>query len=321
MDKISVIVPCFNEQETVKKFYEVAVKTLKSMDVSYEIIFVDDGSKDQTLARIKQLEEADSNISHISFSRNFGKEAALYAGLKESTGDYTAVMDADLQDPPEMLVQMYDIVKTGEYDCAAAKRSTRSGEPLIRSFFAKCFYRLINRISDTHIVSGARDFRLMSRGMVNAVLSVSEYNRFSKGIFEWVGFKTKWLDYVNLKRYAGSTKWSFYKLLKYSVDGITDFSSVPLAISSFIGIGFCLIAFIMICVIIIKTVIWGDPVGGWPSLACIIFFVGGVQLFCTGIIGGYLSKTYLETKKRPLYIIKEQKLQRQENDPENTRLK
>ncbi len=313
MDKISVIVPSFNEQENIPKFYEAVNGVLSDMDVCHEIIFVDDGSSDGTLSAVKQLEIADKNVKHVSFSRNFGKEAAMYAGLKASRGDYCAVMDADLQDPPELLREMYGKIKSGECDCVAARRTNRSGEPVVRSFFSNCFYSLINKISDTEIISGARDFRLMSRTMVNAVLSVGEYNRFSKGIFSWVGFKTEWLSYKNNKRSAGKTKWSFHKLLKYSISGIMDFSSVPLAIASFIGILFCLIAFIMICVIIAKTIIWGDPVGGWPSLACIVFFVGGVQLFCLGIIGGYLSKAYLEAKRRPLYIIKEQS----ENDNES----
>lgn len=314
MDKISVIVPSFNEQENILTFYEAVTGVLNGMSVCHEIIFVDDGSSDGTLTAVKLLEKSDKNVKHVSFSRNFGKEAAMYAGLKASCGDYCAVMDADLQDPPEMLPEMYRKIKSGDCDCVAARRTSRSGEPVVRSFFSNCFYSLINKISDTEIVSGARDFRLMSRTMVNAVLSVSEYNRFSKGIFSWVGFKTEWLSYKNSKRSAGKTKWSFYKLLKYSISGIMDFSSVPLAIASVIGIFFCLIAFIMICVIIAKTIIWGDPVGGWPSLACIIFFVGGVQLFCLGIIGGYLSKAYLETKRRPLYIVKDQSEAETENE-------
>lgn len=307
MEKISIVIPCFNEQETVLKIHDVTTETMKKMPVDYEILFIDDGSSDSTLSLIKELSATDNHISYLSFSRNFGKESALFAGLKTSTGDYVAVMDSDLQDPPSLLPEMYRLITEEDYDCVATKRSNRNGEPIIRSFFAECFYKLINKISDTRIVSGARDYRLMTRQMVDSILSVSEYNRFSKGIFEWVGFNTKWLEYENPKRYAGKTKWSFWKLFKYSIEGIMNFSSVPLAISSVIGIVFCLIAFIMICVIILKTLIWGDPVSGWPSLACVIFFVGGVQLFCTGIIGSYLSKTYLEAKKRPLYIIKDQK--------------
>lgn len=305
-DKISIIVPCFNEQESIPYFYKEICNIFKQIpDGSLETIFVDDGSKDHTLEIIKEISERDRRFKYISFSRNFGKEAALFAGLSEATGDYIGVMDVDLQDPPSLIKNMYQILKTGEYDCVATRRVDRKNEPPIRSFFARIFYKLINRISNTNIVDGARDFRLMTRQMVDAILSVSEYNRFSKGIFSWVGFKTKWLEYENKDRVAGSTKWSFWKLFLYSIDGIVAFSTAPLAISSVFGILFCLISFILILFIIIKTLIFGDSVSGWPSTVCIIFLVGGVQLFCTGILGQYLSKTYLETKKRPIYIIKE----------------
>ena len=257
------------------------------------------------LTEIKKLHEQDERVHMVAFSRNFGKEAAIYAGLKSSKGDYVAIMDADLQDPPSLLEEMYTAITDEGYDCAAARRTTRKGEPPIRSFFARCFYKLINKISKTEIVDGARDFRLMTRQMADSILSMTEYNRFSKGIFGWVGFNTKWLEYENKERVAGETKWSFWKLFLYSLDGIMAFSTAPLAISSIIGFLFCIIAFVMILVIIVKTLVLGDPVAGYPSLVCIIFLVSGVQLFCLGILGQYLSKTYLETKNRPMYIIKE----------------
>ena len=254
---------------------------------------------------LENIAKEDSKIKVISFSRNFGKESAMYAGLKEAAGDYVAIMDADLQDPPALLPEMFDTLEKGEYDCVATRRVTRKGESKIRSFFARLFYKIMNLISNTEVVDGARDFRLMSRQMVNAILEIGEYNRFSKGIFGFVGFNTKWLEYENIERVAGKTKWSFWKLLLYALDGFTAFSTKPLNISTFVGILFCLISLIMIIFIICKTLIFGDPVGGWPSLACIVLFVGGVQLFCTGIMGEYLSKTYLETKKRPIYIVRE----------------
>lgn len=273
--------------------------------VSFEMIFVDDGSRDQTLKVMKDLKEKDQRIRYISFSRNFGKEAAMYAGMEKSNGDLVSIMDADLQDPPQLLEQMYrDITEEG-YDCVATRRVSRKGEPVIRSLFARCFYRLINRISKADIVDGARDFRLMNRKFVDAVLSMCEYNRFSKGIFGWVGFETKWIEYENVKRSAGQTKWSFWKLFIYSLEGIIGFSTMPLALASVMGVLFCLLSFIIILFIIIRTLVWGDPVNGWPSLACIMFFIGGIQLFCIGILGNYLAKTYLETKKRPIYIIKD----------------
>lgn len=308
MQLISIVVPCFNEQAAIpifcKKIAEVSEK-MKSLAV-FEIIFVDDGSKDETLNVIKNFAALDKKIKYISFSRNFGKEAAIFAGLEKAKGDFVATMDVDLQDPPELLIEMYSgIVKEG-FDCVATRRVTRKGEPPIRSFFARCFYALINKISKTEIVDGARDYRLMTRQMVEAVLRMKEYNRFSKGIFGWVGFKTKWLDYENVERVAGETKWSFFKLLIYSFDGIVAFSTAPLAIASILGFILCFVAFILICVIIIKTLVWKDPTVGYPSMMCAIIFIGGIQLFCIGILGQYLSKTYLEVKKRPIYVVKEE---------------
>lgn len=306
MKRISIVVPCYNEQEAIPYFYKEICDVFKQLSkTTLEVIFVDDGSKDHTLEIIKEITNRDSRFKYISFSRNFGKEAALYAGLSESTGDYICVMDVDLQDPPSLIKEMYEILETKEYDCVATRRVDRKKEPPIRSFFAKLFYKIINKISNTDIIDGARDFRLMTKQMVSSILSVSEYNRFSKGIFSWVGFKTKWLEYENQNRVAGNTKWSFWKLFLYSIDGIVAFSTAPLAISSIVGILFCLISFIFIIFIIIRTLIFGDPVSGWPSTACIIFLVGGIQLFCTGILGQYLAKAYLEIKKRPIYIIKE----------------
>lgn len=307
MKKISIVVPCYNEQEAIPYFYEEVSKVSNTMNekAEFEFLFVNDGSKDDTLKSLRDLSQKDSRVKYISFSRNFGKEAAMYAGLKEATGDYIAIMDADLQDPPSLLPSMFDTLEEGEYDCVATRRVTRKGEAKIRSFFARLFYKIMNMISNTEVVDGARDFRLMTRQMVDAIVEISEYNRFSKGIFGFVGFNTKWLEYENIERVAGSTKWSFWKLTIYALDGFTAFSTKPLILSTFIGILFCLVALIMIVVIIGKTIIFGDPVGGWPSLACIILFVGGIQLFCTGISGQYLAKTYLEVKHRPIYIVKE----------------
>lgn len=306
MKKISLVVPCYNEQEVIEIFYDEMKKTEKLFEnkVKFEIIFVNDGSKDDTLNLMRKLSK-NSDVKYISFSRNFGKEAAMYAGLEASTGDYVAIMDADLQDPPFLLKEMYDILETREYDSVATRRVTRKGEPVIRSFFARCYYKLINKISKTEIVDGARDYRLMTRQMVNTVLSLKEYNRFSKGIFSWVGFRTKWLEYENVERAAGTTKWSFFKLFLYSLESIVAFSTVPLSIASVMGVLFCLASFIMIILIVVRTLIFGDPTSGWPSMTCIMFFIGGVQLLCLGIIGQYLSKTYLEVKKRPIYIIEE----------------
>ena len=307
MKKIAIVVPCYNEQEAIPYFYEEINKVSNNMNsnAEFEFLFVNDGSKDNTLNVLRELSKKDNRVKYISFSKNFGKEAAMYAGLKEANGDYIAIMDADLQDPPSLLPEMFDTLEEGEYDCVATRRVTRKGEPKIRSFFARLFYKIMNAISNTEVVDGARDFRLMTKQMVNAILEISEYNRFSKGIFGFVGFNTKWLEYENIERVAGKTKWSFWKLFFYSIDGFTAFSTKPLILSTFVGILFCLIALIMIIVIICKTLILGDPVGGWPSLACIILFVGGIQLFCTGISGQYLAKTYLEVKHRPIYIVKE----------------
>ncbi|MGN1330292.1 MAG: glycosyltransferase family 2 protein [Clostridia bacterium] len=305
MNKISIIVPCYNEEEVLAIFYNKITEVSKQMDAEFEYIFVDDGSEDQTLDILKEYCNKDNRIRYVSFSRNFGKEAAMYAGLKESTGDYVAIMDADLQDPPDLLPEMYATLINEDYDCVATKRKTRKGEPVIRSFFSKMFYKIINKMSKTEIVDGARDYRLMTRRMVDSILQVTEYNRFSKGIFSWVGFKTKWISYDNVERAAGKTKWSFWKLLVYSLDGITAFSTAPLIISTLAGIFFCMLSFLMIIFIIIRTCIYGDPVAGWPSMICIILFVAGVQLFCLGIMGQYMSKEYMEIKHRPIYIVKE----------------
>ena len=303
---ISIVVPCYNEQEVLPMFYEELNKVMNELEnVELELILVNDGSKDNTLKEFKELANRDERVKYISFSRNFGKEAAMFAGLEATTGDYVAIMDADLQDPPKLLLEMYDILENSDYDCVGTRRVTRKGEPKIRSFFAKLFYKLMKKISKMDIVDGARDFRLMTRQMTDAIISMQEYNRFSKGIFTWVGFKTKWLEYENVERAAGKSKWSFWKLFIYSLDGITAFSTFPLVISAILGMLFCLLAFIMILVIVFKTIAFGEPVSGWPSTVCAILFVGGVQLFCTGIIGQYLAKTYLEVKKRPIFIVKE----------------
>ncbi len=309
MKLISIVVPCYNEEQALPYFYDEITKLSdkmgKTYPVSFEYIFVDDGSKDKTAEVLKDMAKKDHRVKFISFSRNFGKEAGLLAGLENAKGDFVAVMDADLQDPPALLEEMYEALETGDYDCAAARRVTRKGEPPIRSWFAKMFYKIINKISSADIMDGARDFRLMKRSVVDAILSMKEYNRFSKGIFGWVGFNTKWIDYENVERVAGDTKWSFTKLLFYSIDGIVAFSTVPLSISALLGILCCVIAFIMVLVIIVKTLIWGDPVAGYPSLVCIIFLLSGVQLFTIGILGQYIAKTYMETKQRPKYIIRE----------------
>ena len=309
---ISIIVPCYNEQEALPIFYNEMCKVASSMmvkfPVEFEFLFIDDGSKDRTLSMIKDLSSKDSRVKYISFSRNFRKEAAIYAGFENASGDYVAMMDADLQDPPALLSDMYEILQDGEYDCVGTRRMNRKGEPPVRSFFARCFYRLINKISRTEIVDGARDFRLMTRQMADSVLEMKEYNRFSKGIFGWVGFRTKWLEYENVERVAGNTKWSFWKLFLYSLDGIIAFSTAPLSIASVFGMLFIVAAFILIMIIIIKTLLFGDPVAGYPSMMCVLFFIGGLQLFSIGILGQYLSKTYLETKHRPIYIIRETNL-------------
>ena len=307
MDKISIIIPCYNEEQALPYLYAELQKVTADMPrQEFEFIFINAGSRDKTLSLIKELRQKDDRVRFVSFSRNFGKEAAIYAGLKASKGEFVSLIDADLQDPPSLIKEMYTILTTEEeYDCVATRRIDRKGEPPIRSFFAKQFYKLMNKISDTEVVDGARDFRFMRRQMVDAILSVSEYNRFSKGIFGWVGFNTKWISFENVERVAGETKWSFFGLFFYSLEGIIAFSTRPLYIASLFGILFCIVAFIMICVIIAKTLIWGDPVAGYPSQMTVIFFIGGIQLFCLGILGQYLAKTYLETKRRPIYIVRE----------------
>ncbi|MCL2752684.1 MAG: glycosyltransferase family 2 protein [Defluviitaleaceae bacterium] len=307
MPKISVVVPCYNEEESAPLFLNEVLAVAYKIPADFEIIFVDDGSKDSTLQVLRSLAGEHPQVRYINFSRNFGKEAAVLAGLEHSTGDYIVVMDADLQHPPVLLPQMYDAIVNEGFDSVAAKRKNRKGEPPIRSFFARRFYRLINRISQTEMMDGATDYRMMTRQMVDAVLSLKEYNRFTKGLFSWVGFNTKWLEYENVPRVAGETKWSFFSLFKYSLEGIISFSVRPLAISSFFGFLFCLLAFVGIAFLIIRWIMFGDPVQGWVSTACIILFVGGVQLFSTGILGQYIAKSYLEVKGRPVYIIKEKK--------------
>ena len=306
---LSIVVPCYNEQEALPFFYKeirrVAGEMKASHGADFEFIFVDDGSKDQTLSIARGLHQEDARVRYISFSRNFGKEAGILAGLRAAKGDYVAMMDADLQDPPSLLPSMLDALLREDYDCAATRRTDRKGEPPIRSFFARMFYKIINKMSDADIVDGARDYRLMRRRMVDAILALPEYNRFSKGIFGWVGFRTKWLEYVNVERVAGETKWSFWKLFRYSLEGIVAFSTAPLALASLMGIAFCALAFVMIVFIILRTLLFGDPTSGWPSLVCIIFLCSGVQLFCMGVLGQYLAKAYMEVKHRPVYIVRE----------------
>lgn len=308
MEKVSIVVPAYNEEESIPYFYEEINKEFKELKQELELIFVDDGSKDKTLDVIKRLTK-DKRVKYISFSRNFGKEAAMWAGLNASTGDYVTIMDSDLQDPPSLLKEMIRLIKEEGYDIVGTRRVTRKGEPVIRSFFARMFYKIINKMSKVEMVDGARDFRLMTRQVVNSVLSLKEYNRYSKGLFSFVGFKTKWLEYENIQRVAGETKWSFWKLLLYAIDGIVAFTTIPLTIAIAIGFIFCLIAFIMIIVVIVKTLAFGDPTTGWPSLVCIIFMVSGIQLLCIGVIGEYLSKMYLEVKNRPIYIVKESNME------------
>ena len=305
----SCIVPCFNEEEVIPLYYEEMQKVRKQEEgkIDFEIIFIDDGSKDKTLEVIKKLSEQDECIHYVSFSRNFGKEAAMYAGFEHANGEYVVTMDVDLQDPPHLIPEMIRCIEEEGYDSVATRRVTRKGEPPIRSFFARRFYGLINKISDADIVDGARDFRMMKRDMVNAILSMPEYNRFTKGIFGWVGFKTKWIEFENVERAAGDTKWSFWKLFRYSIEGIVAFSTAPLTIVSLIGVVVCIIAFLFLLFVVIRAVIFGDPVAGWPSLICVISFLSGIQLLGIGVVGMYLSKTYLETKKRPIYIKKESK--------------
>ena len=306
MEVCTCKVPCFNEEEAIPYYYEEMQKVMQKVpELDFELLFVDDGSCDGTLKVLKELAQKDSGVRYISFSRNFGKEAALYAGLQNAGGDYAVTMDVDLQDPPSLIPEMYKVIQQGEYDSVATRRVTRKGEPKIRSFFARKFYQIINKMSDADIVDGARDFRFMKRSMVDAILSMKEYNRFSKGIFGWVGFKTKWLEYENVERVVGETKWSFWKLFRYALEGIIAFSTTPLSIVSVIGMVICFLSFILLLVIIIRALLVGDPVAGWPSLVCIITSLGGVQLLCTGIVGLYLSKAYLETKNRPIFIVKE----------------
>ncbi|MCR5186277.1 MAG: glycosyltransferase family 2 protein [Clostridia bacterium] len=310
MKKISIIVPCYNEEKAIPFFYDELNKQIEKFpkDISFEVLFINDGSNDNTLEDVKKLAESDEKIKYVSFSRNFGKESAIYAGLENATGDYVTIMDADLQDPPSLLLEMYNSVNSGEFDACGTRRMTRKGEPIIRSLFAKLFYKIIDGLTSFKMVDGARDYVFMSRPVVNAILSMKEYNRYSKGLFSFVGFKVKWLEYKNVERVAGKTKWSFWKLTKYALEGITAFSTAPLILASYIGLLFCLVSFLMIVFIIIKTMIYGDPTSGWPSLVCILFLLSGIQMFSLGIIGQYLSKTYLEVKQRPIYIIKEDNL-------------
>ena len=310
VEQISIIVPCYNEQEALPYFSKEIIRIADQLPAyELQIVFVNDGSKDKTLELLKSYEKSDPRIHYISFSRNFGKEAAMYAGFRYATGDYVAVMDADMQDPPALLPDMLQIIKSGEYDSVATRRENRDGEPPIRSFFARKFYKIINKISDADVVDGARDFRLMNRKMVDAICSMGEYNRFSKGIFGWVGFRTYWLPYKNVERVAGETKWSFWKLFKYAMDGIINFSQVPLSIASWFGVIMTGISAIMFILLVAKKLFIGDPVDGWTSLICVIILIGGIQLFCLGIMGQYIAKTYMESKKRPHYIVAETDLE------------
>ena len=304
--KVSIVVPMYNEQESLGILYQELNRVTDMIkDYEFEYLFVNDGSKDNTLQEIQKLAATDERVHYVSFSRNFGKEAALYAGLSNADGDYIVTMDADLQDPPSLLPQMLTMIEGQDCDNVATRRVNRKGEPPIRSFFARCFYKLMRRLSNIDIADGARDYRLMSRAMVDSILSVSEYNRFSKGIFAWVGYETKWLEFENVERSAGETKWSFWKLVRYSIDGIINFSNTPLQISSYLGMILTIVSFIAIIVEVIRALVFGDPVAGWPSLVCIITFIGGIELFCMGIMGQYIAKTYMEVKRRPHYIIKE----------------
>lgn len=308
MSLLSVIVPCYNEEENVALFYQELVKNdpfLKEKGIELELLYIDDGSRDGTVSEVRKLREQDKRVHLVSFSRNFGKEAAMFAGLEKSKGDYVVMMDVDLQDPPSLLPEMFAGLEEG-YDSVATRRVSRKGEPPIRSFFARRFYRLMKKISQTEMMDGARDYRLMTRQMVDAILSMQEYNRFTKGIFGWVGFRTKWLEYENVERAKGETKWNFWKLLMYSFDGIVAFSTAPLLISSLMGVLLCVVAFVMIVFVIVRKIMFGDPVSGWPSLVCIILLTSGIQFFCTGILGQYLAKTYMEVKRRPIYLVREE---------------
>ena len=305
MKKVSIIVPCYNEEESIPLFYKEIKKVFSKINYKLELMFVNDGSKDKTLELIRNLSKKDKEANYISLSRNFGKEAAMWAGLKHSTGDYITVMDCDLQDPPTLIPEMLRLIEEEDYDVVGTRRVTRKGEPPIRSFFARMFYKIINKMSKVEMVDGARDYRMMTRQVVDNLLTLKEYNRYSKGLFSFVGFKTKWLEYENIERVAGETKWNFWKLFLYAIEGIVAFTTAPLTMAATFGILFCLVAFIMIIVIIVKTLVYGDPTSGLPSLACIIFMTNGIELLCIGVIGEYLSKTYLEVKKRPIYIVKE----------------
>ncbi|MCM1101292.1 MAG: glycosyltransferase family 2 protein [Clostridium sp.] len=308
MSLLSVIVPCYNEEESVELFYRELIKNdpfLEEKGLELELLYIDDGSADGTVREVKKLRGEDERVHLISFSRNFGKEAAMFAGLEKAKGDYVVMMDVDLQDPPSLLPEMFAGLEEG-YDSVATRRVSRKGEPPIRSFFARRFYRLMKKISKTEMMDGARDYRLMTRQMVDAILSMREYNRFTKGIFGWVGFRTKWLEYENVERARGETKWNFWKLLMYSFDGITAFSTAPLLISSLMGVFFCILAFAMIVFVIVRKILFGDPVSGWPSLVCIMLLTSGIQFFCTGILGQYLAKTYMEVKRRPIYLVREE---------------
>lgn len=308
--QLTLIVPAYNEEEAIPLFYKETKKVEAEMPQVYvEYLFIDDGSTDRTLEVLRRLSAEDEQVHYVSFSRNFGKESAIYAGLEKASGDYVAIMDADLQDPPALLPQMlYSITEEG-YDCVGSRRVSRKGEPPVRSFFARLFYKIMNRMSQTEVVDGARDFQMMNQKVRKGILSMGEYNRFSKGIFGWVGFKKKWLEYENIERAAGETKWSFWTLTLYALDGIVAFSTFPLKFVSILGLVFCVAAFLAILFIIVRTLVFGDPTSGWPSLVCIIMLVSGVQLLCMGIIGQYMAKTYLETKKRPLYLVEEEKLE------------
>ena len=309
--KLTVIVPCFNEQESLPYFYEEIDRVSETLEnLELEILFVDDGSKDETLSAIRQMAETDKRIKYISFSRNFGKEAAIFAGLQGASGDLVGIMDADLQDPPRLLSEMVSAILKEGYDSVATRRVTREGEPVIRSFFARRFYQFFHKISNVDLVDGARDYRLMNRKFVNALLECGEYNRFSKGLFGWVGFSTKWIEFENVERVAGETKWSFWKLFKYAIEGIVAFSTAPLAMASFLGLLACCAGVVSIIIVIIRQMLFGGSVSGWPSLVCIILFLGGIQLLCLGILGTYLAKTYLEVKKRPIYVCKETNVQK-----------
>ena len=315
MDRISIVTPCYNEQESLPVFYRQITEILQKTDCEYGLVWVDDGSRDNTLSVMKGLAETDEHVIYLSLSRNFGKEAAMYAGLCSARGDYVAVMDADMQDPPGLIPRMLDILREGSYDSVATRRADRKGEPPVRSWFARRFYQIINKISDVDIVDGARDFRLMKRKMVDAIVSMAEYNRFSKGIFGWVGFRTYWITYENIERVAGESKWNFWKLFKYAVDGIINFSQTPLSIASWFGIGMTFCSFMILIFLVLRRLIFGDPVAGWASIVCIIIFIGGIQLFCIGIMGQYIAKIYMESKHRPVFIISESN-RGQKNDEE-----